>query len=202
MQVRIPTCIPDGHLHRMTYTRCRIDTINSPDDGHMAARNMWRIEINIQEKCALIGLFTTIYLQGLFRVVRTVHEFSFRFILNETPNKWRPAGRSWSHRDPCFWQDLYVFPRHSSPLLRDSTHDMKVICILLSNRQYTSSYNICNNLQLLHILLRVAKPWPLPPNTPKQRKWQTFRHFEILRHVDHDECLISIVTNFRPHKTY
>jgi len=27
-----------------------IDTINSPDDGHMAARNMWRIEINIHEK--------------------------------------------------------------------------------------------------------------------------------------------------------
>jgi len=39
MQVGIPTCIPDGHLHRVTYTRCRIDTINSPDDGHMAARN-------------------------------------------------------------------------------------------------------------------------------------------------------------------
>jgi len=24
----------------VTYARCRIDTINSPDDGHMAARNM------------------------------------------------------------------------------------------------------------------------------------------------------------------
>ena len=36
----IPTCIPDGHLHKVTYTRCRIDTINSPDDAHMAARNM------------------------------------------------------------------------------------------------------------------------------------------------------------------
>jgi len=29
-----------SHLYRATYTRCRIDTINSPDDGHMAARNM------------------------------------------------------------------------------------------------------------------------------------------------------------------
>jgi hypothetical protein len=27
-------------LYRETYTRCRIDTINSPDDEHMAARNM------------------------------------------------------------------------------------------------------------------------------------------------------------------
>jgi len=27
------------HLYRVTYSRC-IDTINSPDDGHLAARNM------------------------------------------------------------------------------------------------------------------------------------------------------------------
>jgi len=46
----IQTCTPDGHLYRVTYTRCRIDTINSPDDGHMAARNMKRIEINVREK--------------------------------------------------------------------------------------------------------------------------------------------------------
>jgi len=36
----IQTCTPDGHLCSVTYTRCHIDTINSPDDGHMAARNM------------------------------------------------------------------------------------------------------------------------------------------------------------------
>jgi hypothetical protein len=36
----IQTCTRNGHLYRVTYTRCRIDTINSPDDGHMAARNM------------------------------------------------------------------------------------------------------------------------------------------------------------------
>jgi hypothetical protein len=34
----------------MTYTRCRIDTINSPDDERMSARNMWRFGINIYEK--------------------------------------------------------------------------------------------------------------------------------------------------------
>jgi len=33
-------CIPDGHPHRVTYTRYCIDTVNSPDDGHMVARNM------------------------------------------------------------------------------------------------------------------------------------------------------------------
>jgi hypothetical protein len=32
------------------YTRCAIDTINSPDDGHMAVRNLKRTEINTYEK--------------------------------------------------------------------------------------------------------------------------------------------------------
>jgi len=33
-------CIPDGRPHRVTYTRYRTDTVNSPDDGRMVARNM------------------------------------------------------------------------------------------------------------------------------------------------------------------
>jgi len=36
----IQTCTPNSYLYRVTYTGCRIDTINSPDEGHMAARNM------------------------------------------------------------------------------------------------------------------------------------------------------------------
>ena len=40
----------------MTYTRCRTDTINSPDDGHIAVRNMYRIEINIHEKILYVKL--------------------------------------------------------------------------------------------------------------------------------------------------
>jgi len=47
--VQVQTCTPNVHLYRVTYTKC-IDTINSPDDGHMAARNMKRIEIYIHEK--------------------------------------------------------------------------------------------------------------------------------------------------------
>jgi hypothetical protein len=36
-----PTCTIDGHLRRVTYyTRCCIDTIDSPDDEHGVARNM------------------------------------------------------------------------------------------------------------------------------------------------------------------
>jgi hypothetical protein len=33
-------CIPDGHLYRVTNTRCRIGTVFSFDDGHTVARNM------------------------------------------------------------------------------------------------------------------------------------------------------------------
>jgi hypothetical protein len=38
--VQVQTCTPNGHLCRVTYTRCHIDTIASPDDEHVAARNM------------------------------------------------------------------------------------------------------------------------------------------------------------------
>jgi len=34
----------------MTYIRCRIDIIDSPDDEHRGARNMQRIGINIYQK--------------------------------------------------------------------------------------------------------------------------------------------------------
>jgi len=36
----VQTCFPDGHLHRVTYTRSCIDTIESPDDEHLNAQNM------------------------------------------------------------------------------------------------------------------------------------------------------------------
>jgi len=35
-----PTCTQNGHRHRVTCTRCCIDTIDSPDDEHEVARNM------------------------------------------------------------------------------------------------------------------------------------------------------------------
>jgi len=36
----IQTSTSEGHLYIVTYNRCRIDTINSPGDGHMAPRNI------------------------------------------------------------------------------------------------------------------------------------------------------------------
>jgi len=38
----LDTCIPHSHLHTVTYNRC-IDTIKSPDDGHITVRNIYVI---------------------------------------------------------------------------------------------------------------------------------------------------------------
>jgi hypothetical protein len=44
--VFITPCITNSHPHRITSTKSRINTIVSPDDGHIVARNTWRL-INI-----------------------------------------------------------------------------------------------------------------------------------------------------------
>jgi len=33
-------CILDSHPHRVTNTKCHIDAVIPPDDGHIVARNM------------------------------------------------------------------------------------------------------------------------------------------------------------------
>ena len=48
---RSETCVPDGHLRRVIYTRWCIDTIESPDDEHWVARNMHRSELNTLKTC-------------------------------------------------------------------------------------------------------------------------------------------------------
>ena len=59
MQGGIPPCILDSHPCRVTSTKCRIDTVVSPDDGHIVARNMERKEINILRK--IVHQFGFIY---------------------------------------------------------------------------------------------------------------------------------------------
>jgi hypothetical protein len=58
----IAPCIPHSHPHRMTSTKCHIDTVVSPDDGHIVARNMKRfinvLRINILRiNCAQSWLY-------------------------------------------------------------------------------------------------------------------------------------------------
>jgi len=33
------TCVPDSHPYRITSTKCLINTVVSPDDEHIVARN-------------------------------------------------------------------------------------------------------------------------------------------------------------------
>jgi len=58
----IPPCIPDSHPHRITSTKCCKNTVVSPDDGHIFARNMQRL-INIIRinSCTQLVLFTRLY---------------------------------------------------------------------------------------------------------------------------------------------
>ena len=49
---RKPPCIPDSLPHRITNTKCRINTVVSPDDGHIVARNMWRLINILRINCA------------------------------------------------------------------------------------------------------------------------------------------------------
>jgi len=74
--VQTDACTLDGHLYRVTYTRCRNDTIYCPDDEHMAARNMLRIEINIYGTRIVrqVG-----YLQGIYVPRCTVSKASIFF---------------------------------------------------------------------------------------------------------------------------
>jgi len=43
-------CISDNITDRVTNTKCRINIVISPDDGHIVARNIYRKEINILRK--------------------------------------------------------------------------------------------------------------------------------------------------------
>ena len=71
----------NSHLQRVTYTGCHIDTINSPDDRHMAARNMQRIEINIHKKELCVKLviyknYTEIHGQQNIKRLDVTHIFT------------------------------------------------------------------------------------------------------------------------------
>jgi hypothetical protein len=63
----------------VTHTRCHIDTMNSPDDEHMAARNMQRIEINVHGKGTVrqVG-----YLQLLYQDARSTEHKTLQTVFN------------------------------------------------------------------------------------------------------------------------
>jgi hypothetical protein len=72
--------------------------------------------------CEIIQLFSLV-----FCVVRAVHNFDFRLVINE--EKLRRA----LIETHVFWKDLYVFAFPSSRMLRDCTQAVQVNCSLLSH---------------------------------------------------------------------
>jgi hypothetical protein len=66
------------HLVYVTLYRCLIDTFNSPDGGHMAARSTWRIEISMHEKelCVKLVIYKDIFVlyeKLLYKILGLYH---------------------------------------------------------------------------------------------------------------------------------
>ena len=82
MTVRFARRKPDIHPHRVTNTKCRNDTVISPDDGHIVVRNMCRKEINILKKlCNNLTLFTRLkrfYLLKCNTTITTLNATAFQ----------------------------------------------------------------------------------------------------------------------------
>jgi len=57
----VPLCIPDSDPHRITSTKCRINTVVSPDDGPIVARNMKRATYMLRINCAPKWLYLQDY---------------------------------------------------------------------------------------------------------------------------------------------
>jgi hypothetical protein len=54
-------CKADSHPHRVTNTKCRIDTVISPDDGHTVARSMYRKNKHTKRNCEPIWIYLQDY---------------------------------------------------------------------------------------------------------------------------------------------
>ena len=54
-------CIPESHPHRITSTKCRKNTVVSPDDGPIVARNMQRLINILRINCAPSSLYLQDY---------------------------------------------------------------------------------------------------------------------------------------------
>jgi len=73
----------------------------------------------------------------VFHVVRIAHKFDFRLVMKAVPNKrWPVERKSWSDRDVFDRICMYISPRPSPGVSRDSTHALQVNCVLLGEGQY------------------------------------------------------------------
>jgi len=71
MTVWFAECKPGSHPHIETNTKCSQNTVVSPDDGHIVARNMFRALIVKQKFCASSWLITEINILRCSTVSKT-----------------------------------------------------------------------------------------------------------------------------------
>lgn len=76
----------------------------------------------------------------VFYLVSTVDKVDFRFVINWTPNNWRPT--EWQMQ----WQTILIwpscFPRRVNPGIRDPHREPEVIPLLVGRRQYIGLMHI------------------------------------------------------------
>jgi hypothetical protein len=89
-----------SHPHRVTNTKCRIDTVISPDDGHIVAQNMYRKEINILRKIVYQSRF---YLQdytGMYSQ-QNLKKWKFKHFVNSNKKSQKLSKKSFSYSTVC-----------------------------------------------------------------------------------------------------
>ena len=57
MIVWYPPCIPNSHPHRITSTKCRKNTVVSPDDGHSHLKHVEKKNRHTKKNCAPSWLY-------------------------------------------------------------------------------------------------------------------------------------------------
>jgi hypothetical protein len=116
-------CIPDSHLYKMTSTKCRINTVVSPDDGHIVVRNMYKKNKHTKKNCAPSWLYLEDY-----------------FVLSVCPSvRMEQLGSYWTDFDEILC-NLNV--------LRKSVEKILVLLISDNNNGYFtwSAEYICGNI--------------------------------------------------------
>ena len=104
-------CIPDSHLYRIISTKCHIDTVISPDEGHIVAQNMWRKEISILRKI----VHQVVFIYKIFPQDLPTRTFYEVFVLNL------------AHGNVCIRTTLSVTHLNNSFLI---VHYLKLICVI------------------------------------------------------------------------
>jgi len=99
-----PPCIPDSHPYRITSTRCRINTVVPPDDGHIARNTYILINILRINTLRINGAPSWLYLQD-YTGMHGQQNIKYRsHLLYSRPLKMGPIGCPETSVRNCHYQ--------------------------------------------------------------------------------------------------